>query len=347
MLRIGIVGASGYTGSELMRLLINHPKVEVSYVTANRHIGTKVADLNKGLYGLIGLSFEEFDPRRVKDLTDFVFVALPHGKSMDVVPALLESGVKLIDLSGDFRFADKDIYESWYKMEHTAGSLLGKAAYGLSELNREMIKASSFVANPGCFPTGAILALAPALKADLIEASGIIIDALTGTSGAGRVASEELHFSEVSENVTSYKLGGIHQHIPEMEAELAKIAGVEVKVSFSPHLASFSRGIYSTIYADLKKKTSLEDVISVYDGFYAGEHFVKVLLKGHYPEVKSVSGSNFCQIGIAVDERLNRLIIISAIDNLIKGASGQAIQNMNLMLGLKEKDGLEMAGLRP
>ncbi len=203
------------------------------------------------------------------------------------------------------------------------------------------------MANPGCFPTGAALALAPALKLGLIEAEDIIIDSLTGTSGAGRSGSDDLHFSEVAENLSSYKVGGVHQHIPEIESELSKLAGVKAAISFTPHLAPFSRGIYTTAYAKLKEVKAATEIISAYKEFYGGDRFVKVMNEGFYPEVKSVAGSNFCQIGLALDGRTNRLIIISAIDNLIKGASGQAIQNMNLMLGLKEEEGLLTLPLRP
>lgn len=347
MFRIGIIGASGYTGFELIRLLANHPKAVLSLITANRYVGKKVAELNPAFYGSTEIIFEKFDLAQMKDRADLVFVALPHGKSMEVVPGLLDGAMKVIDLSGDFRFTDQKVYESWYKVEHAAPFLLGRAVYGLSELMRERILESSFVANPGCFPTAAILALAPALKEGLIDPDDIIIDSLTGTSGAGRMVNQELHFSEIDNSLNSYKVGGVHQHIPEIELNLTKLAGSKVNISFTPHLAPFSRGIYSTIYAKLKTDIDLSEAILVYQDFYANDYFVKVLGSGLYPELKSVLGSNFCQLGLAVDQRSSRLIIISAIDNLVKGASGQAIQNMNLMLGLEEEEGLTGLGLRP
>ncbi|HDP69425.1 MAG TPA: N-acetyl-gamma-glutamyl-phosphate reductase [Actinobacteria bacterium] len=347
MIKVGIIGASGYTGAELMRMLINHPDVEISYVTANKYAGQKVASLYHNFYGICDLLFEKFDLDTAKKNAEVFFVALPHGTAMDVVPDLLGDNRKVIDLSGDFRFFEKSVYESWYKMPHKYPELLGKAAYGLCEMNREEIKKSNFISNPGCFPTGSVLAIAPLLKKNLIFGDDIVVDALTGVSGAGRGAKEGTHYCSCDENVSTYKVGGIHQHIPEMEQEMGKISGKEVKLTFAPHLASFSRGIYSTIYSKLKEGILTEELLKVYNDFYKNDYFVKVLSKGIYPEVKSVAGSNFCQIGLEVDKRTSRVIVVSAIDNLVKGASGQAIQNMNLMCGFDEKEGLEVVGLVP
>ncbi len=347
MINVGIIGASGYTGAELIRLLTNHPKVKISYVTANKYAGQKVSALYSNFYGICNLSFEKFDLDIAKKKAEVFFIALPHGTAMDVVPELLGSSRKVIDLSGDFRFPKKDVYEKWYKMPHKHPELLGKAAYGLCEINREKIKKSNFISNPGCYPTGSILAVVPLLKEEIIFEDDIIVDAFTGASGAGRSASKETHYCSCDENVSSYKVGGTHQHIPEMEKEMGKISGKEVKLTFTPHLASFSRGIYSTIYCKLKKSISTEELLKIYNNFYKDDYFVKVLPKGVYPEVKSVAGSNFCQIGLEVDERTGRVIVISAIDNLVKGASGQAIQNMNLICGFDEKEGLKTVGLIP
>ncbi|MDO8886345.1 N-acetyl-gamma-glutamyl-phosphate reductase [Candidatus Oleimmundimicrobium sp.] len=347
MINVGIIGASGYTGAELLRLLTNHSEVKISYVTANKYAGQKVSALYPNFYGICDLMFEKFDSDIAKKKAEVFFVALPHGTSMNVVPELLGENRKVIDLSGDFRFPKKDVYESWYKMPHKHPELLGSAVYGLCEINREKIKGSDFISNPGCFPTGSILAVAPLLKEEIISESDIIIDALTGVSGAGRSANKETHYCSCDENVNSYKVGGTHQHIPETEQEMSKISNKEVKLTFTPHLASFSRGIYSTIYCKLKKDISTEELLKTYNDFYKNHYFIKILPKGVYPEIKSVAGSNFCQIGLEVDERTGRVIVISAIDNLVKGASGQAIQNMNLMCGFDEKEGLKAVGLVP
>jgi len=347
MVKVGIIGASGYTGAELLRLLTNHPEVKISYVTANKYAGQKVSTLYPNFYGICDLTFEKFDLDVAKEKAELFFVALPHGTAMDIVPGLLGENLKVIDLSGDFRFPKKDVYESWYKMSHKHPELLGTAVYGLVEMNREKIKGSNFISNPGCFPTGSTLGIAPLLKEEIIFENDIIVDALTGVSGAGRGTKEGAHYCSCDENVSSYKIGGTHQHIPEMEQEMGKILSKEIKLTFAPHLASFSRGIYSTIYCKLKKNISTEELLKIYDDFYKDDYFVKVLPKGVYPEVKSVAGSNFCQIGLEADKRTGRVIVVSAIDNLVKGASGQAIQNMNLMCGFDEKEGLEAVGLVP
>lgn len=347
MLKVGIIGASGYTGAELIRLLVNHPKVEIAHVTANQYAGKKVSFLYPNLTGIFDASFEKFDSQKAKEVTDVLFIALPHGTAMEVIPELLDENHKVIDLSGDFRFSDQEIYEKWYKIPHKSPSLLGLAIYGLPELNRDEIKKTNFLTNPGCYPTGAILAVAPFLTKGLIFEEDIIIDALTGVSGSGRAAKDETHYCYCDENVSSYKVGGVHQHIPEMEQEMEKIAGAQVRISFTPHLVPFSRGIYTTCYCDLKEDISTEELIDIASKFYKDDYFIKVLPDGEYPQIKAVAGSNFCHIGLKVDERTGRAIIISAIDNLVKGASGQAIQNMNLMCGFDETEGLTSVGMIP
>lgn len=351
MVRVGIVGASGYTGSELIRFLLNHSKAELTYVTAHRYVGQKVSSLYPNFAGVCDLVYRNFPAdggaAEAKEAAEVLFIALPHGASMEVVAQVLDGEHKIIDLSGDFRFADKEIYESWYGMPHKCPTLLGMAVYGLPEVNRKAIKGTNFVSNPGCYPTGAILATAPLLAKGLVLEQDIIIDALTGVSGSGRAAKENTHYCYCDENVSSYKVGGVHQHIPEMEQEMSKIAGEEVRISFTPHLAPFSRGIYTTAYCNLKKDLSTTELIKIFSEFYEGEYFVKVLPEGEYPQVKSVAGSNFCHIGLKVDERTGRVIVISAIDNLAKGASGQAIQNMNIMCGFDETEGLTGVGLMP
>lgn len=372
MVKVGIIGASGYTGAELIRLLTNHRKVEVTYVTSETYKGKQVSQLSPNLIGISSLKFKSFKAEEAKKLADVLFVALPHGKPMKVIPRLLAKNKKIIDLSGDFRLASQAKYKKWYGTNHTSANLLRKAVYGLPEVNRASIKKASFITNPGCYPTSVLLALAPVLKKKLIFTQDIIVDSLSGMTGAGRTPSSEVHFCTVAENVSSYKVGGVHQHIPEMEQEMTKIAGEEVKISFTPHLAPFLRGIYSTIYADLKPRDarlpapevadngeqegrgaknkaefSTAELTEIYKEFYKHESFVKVLEEGNYPEVKAVAGSNYCHVGLEVDQRCGRVIVVSAIDNLVKGASGQAIQNMNLMCGFKETEGLESVGLFP
>jgi N-acetyl-gamma-glutamyl-phosphate reductase len=346
LIKVGVIGASGYTGSELVRLLLSHPESEVSLITSESYQGKKMASLYPNLTGLSDLNFSSYQADEAKKV-DVVFVALPHGTSMKVVPELLDGERKMIDLSGDFRLRGADDYKTWYKISHTASHLLGKAVYGLCEINRALIKKSNFVSNPGCYPTAAILGVAPLLHQGLLFGQDLIIDALTGVSGSGRSLSEKVHYCFCDENVSSYKVGGVHQHIPEMEQVMGKIAGEEVKVSFTPHLSPFSRGIYATIYGDLKEDISTPEALQLYRNYYKDSYFVKVLDEGLYPEVKAVAGSNFCHIGLKVDERCGRVIAISAIDNLVKGAGGQAIQNMNLMFGFPEETGLTQIGLYP
>jgi N-acetyl-gamma-glutamyl-phosphate reductase len=345
-LKVGIIGGSGFTGAELMRLAVNHPEIEIGYVTANQYAGTRVDMLYPSLTGIIDKEFESYDLEKAKK-NDILFLALPHGKAMEVAPELLQAGCKVIDLSGDFRLDDADTYEAWYKTPHTNHELLGKAVYGLPELYSEQIKKASFVSNPGCYVTAAILALAPLLKSKDISTKGIVINSLSGVSGAGRDAKPETHFCKVDENLVAYKVGGTHQHIPEIEQYLTDVAGEDITISFTPHLMPISRGILTTAYADLATQASVNDLIDVFEGFYEGKPFVKVLSNGIMPQTKSVLGSNYCHIGIAVDGRTGKVIIISVIDNLVKGASGQAIHNMNLMMGFPEETGLKGCGLWP
>ena len=348
-LRIGIIGASGYTGAELMRMAALHPEIEITYVTANQYADTKVTSLYPHLTGLVDLTFEAYDLESAGKSADAFFLALPHGKAMEVAPELLAAGYgyKVVDLSADFRLSDASIYEAWYKTGHTNPELIGKAVYGLPELFEENIKGADFVSNPGCYPTGALLALAPLLKAKIVKTSGIIVDSLSGVSGAGRDAKPGTHFCKVEGSLTAYKVGGVHQHTPEMEQYMSQLAGEEMTISFTPHLMPVSRGILTTAYADINGKTSLGELLERYRSFYAGKPFVHILPEGQYPETKNVAGSNYCHIGLALDERTGKLIVVSAIDNLVKGASGQAIQNMNILMGLDQQTGLRHVGLVP
>jgi len=276
---------------------------------------------------------------------------LPHGESMHVVEQVMGlttgAAVKCIDLSGDFRLADASTYESWYGKPHTAEMLLKEAVYGLPEVFGKQIGDATLIANPGCYPTCVILGAAPLLASGLGFSENVIADCLSGISGAGRTATQETHYCAADESVSTYKAGGIHQHIPEMELYLGLAAKQEVALTFTPHLAPFSRGIYGTIYVDIKDSATVGAIRAAYEEFYEDSYFVKVMPAGEYPRLKSVCGSNFCHIGIAADERTGKAIIVSAIDNLVKGASGQAIQNMNIMFDLPEETGLKQVGLWP
>jgi N-acetyl-gamma-glutamyl-phosphate reductase len=295
-----------------------------------------VEDLYPAFAGKTDLAYESLESNHLDGL-DVVFVALPSGEAMNVVPKLLGSAGRVIDLSGDFRLPSPNLYEEFYHRMHLAPELLSQAVYGLPELNRERIAAAKLVANPGCYPTSAILAILPALKLGLISPKGIVINSLSGVSGAGRSASLELSFSEVNENIRAYKING-HQHIPEIQSILQNASQQEVTASFIPHLVPLTRGIYTTVLADLKKSITDQEVLDAYADFYKSAPFVRV--KRQVPQIKDVVYTNFCDIGTAVDKRANKLVLISVIDNLVKGAAGQAIQNMNIMFGLAEQQGL-------
>ncbi|MDK2790757.1 MAG: N-acetyl-gamma-glutamyl-phosphate reductase [Methanothermococcus sp.] len=343
MVTVSIIGGTGYTGSELLRILSNHPEVEIEYVTSRKEDGKKVTDLHthlRGLGNLDELEFKNISPEQID--SDIVFCATPHGASMKIVPQLYEKGLKVIDLSGDYRFENMETYEEWYKLKHT-GKL--DAVYGLPELHRNEIKKAKVVANPGCFPTGAILALAPLAKEGLIE-ERVIIDSKTGVSGAGVEASQTTHFPNVNENINPYKIT-THRHTPEIEKELNKLSTDGLKVSFTPHLAPLTRGILTTAHTFLKDDSIKRDeIIDLYKTFYKNEPFVRVFESGMV-SLTGVRGSNFCDIGGFEIDRYGRLVVVSAIDNLVKGASGQAIQNMNIIAGFDEKEGLFTGSLRP
>lgn len=346
MLRIAIIGGSGYTGVELLRLLKGHPEVNVVAVTSRKLAGKPVSEVFPSLYGLYGgLKFTEPDTRRLAKDTDIVFTAVPHKAAMAIAPELLEAGLKVIDLSADFRLHDQKIYEAWYE-PHSAPGLLSQAVYGLSEIYRAEIEAARLVANPGCYPTSALLPLVPLLRAGLVSPDDIVIDSKSGASGAGRNPSTGTLFCEINEAFKAYKIAE-HRHTPEIEQELSIAAGRDIVVNFTPHLVPMSRGILTTIYTKPAKSASTAELLETLRVFYQGRPFVRILPQGVFPDVSSVRGSNFCDIGMVLSSRTNRLIMVSAIDNLVKGASGQAIQNMNIMCGLPETTGLANAPLFP
>jgi N-acetyl-gamma-glutamyl-phosphate reductase len=343
--KAAIFGASGYTGQELIRILSAHPQVELVAVTSRRYAGVRVSDVFPSLSALTSLAYTNASPREIAGLCDVVFLALPHGVSMEIAPVFIGAGKKVIDLSADYRLRDSATYEQWYA-KHSSADLFAQAVYGLPELYRDRIKTSHLIANPGCYPTSIILGLAPALKNKLLEVSSIIADSASGVSGAGRDPVVGSLFCEVDGGFKAYKVGK-HRHTPEIEQELSQLAGEKFVISFTPHLLPVKRGILSTIYATLKKEVTEADLQALYASFYAGEKFVRICPAGASPNISSVCGSNYCDIGLTIDLRTGRVIIISAIDNLIKGAAGQAVQNMNLVCALPEDSGLQTPPLYP
>ncbi|HIE29037.1 TPA: N-acetyl-gamma-glutamyl-phosphate reductase [Candidatus Poribacteria bacterium] len=347
MLKIGIVGASGYTSSELMRLLVKHTEeIKIELATSETYTGRAVTDVLPNLRGLIELEFSKLKVEELKDRVDIVFLAVPHTVAMSFAPGILEQGVRVIDFSADYRLKDAKVYEAWYHVEHTSSGLISEAVYGLPELHREEIRKAKLIANPGCYPTGVILASLPLLHEELVDLDGIVIDAKSGISGAGSKPSDTTHFPNREGNIVAYKIG-VHQHTPEIEQELSQFAGREITVNFTPHLMPMSRGILSTLYFTLKKDISTDGLLDIYNKFYEREPFVRVLNKGEYPQTKAVYGSNYCDVGLEVDARTKRVVVMSALDNLVKGASGAALQNMNLIAGFEETAGLDFPPLMP
>jgi len=346
MLRVAIIGSSGYTGGELARLLCNHPGVSITAATSRQYDGTPLNEVYPHLRKRVGIICRNHSVDEIADMADFVFCAVPHKTAMDIVPHFIKAGKKVVDLSADFRLQDVALYEKWYQ-KHSAPELISSAAYGLPELYREKIKKAQLVANPGCYVTSVTLGLAPLLKAGCIDTSSIIADAKSGTSGAGRAAAVATLFCEVTDGFRAYKVGGTHRHIPEIEQNLSFLAGQPLSISFTPHLLPISRGILSTIYANLTADIDETGLRNLYHEMYDNEFFVRILGQDQQPATQYVRGSNYVDIGLKIDSRTNRVIITSAIDNIIKGASGQAIQNMNLMCGFAEETGLEQTPLFP
>ncbi|MCL2485359.1 MAG: N-acetyl-gamma-glutamyl-phosphate reductase [Endomicrobia bacterium] len=339
MIRAAIVGITGYTGEELLKFLSKHKDVTISGLYGRST--SEVKDL-KDIYpqfSNLNLKIEPLDAQKIAETSDVVFLALPHAVAFEVVPLLLNAGVKVIDLSADFRITNPDVYEKWYKVNHTAKEFIEKAVYGLSELNADKIKNASLIANPGCYPTTVILGCAPAIKNDIVDLNGIIIDSKSGISGAGRKSTQE-YYEKEHPNFRAYKIAGGHRHVPEIEQELSILSSQDVTISFTPHIIPAERGMLSTIYLNLKKKISTAEIIGMYKEFYKGKQFVKILDEDIMPGIKDAANTNYCEIAMKVDERTNRLTIVSVIDNLVKGASGQAVQNMNIIFGLNETEGL-------
>jgi len=336
MINVGIVGISGYSGKLILKLLFNHSEVRVTYIAAGKTKGS-LGDIHPEFLGKTKLYCDKFNLAKAKSLCDVVFVAVPHTQAMKIVPGLLAAKKRVIDLSADYRFKSAGEYQKWYKTPHADKKNLSKAVYGLPELYREDIKKANLIANPGCYPTAAILSLAPLVAIKNSSINTIIIDAKSGISGAGRKAVLDLMFSEISENLKAYKVL-THQHTPEINGYLSKLAGKTIDVTFVPHLVPLNQGIFETIYVSLKKPVELNKIYTMYQKFYKTEKFVRILKLGAQPEIKNVVNTNYCDIGFATNGKM--LVITSAIDNLIKGASGQAVQNMNIMCGFNENLGL-------
>ena len=346
MVNVAIIGASGYTGVELARILCNHPQVKLTAATSRQYANQPLAKVFPNLRNKTDLVCENLTTDELCARADFFFTAVPHKTAMNIVPDLLAAGKKVVDLSADFRLRDVAVYEQWYQ-PHSAADLLQEAVYGLPELYREQIRTARLIANPGCYPTSIILGLAPLLKADSIDPHSIIADSKSGTSGAGRSAQVGSLFCEVTDGFRAYKVGGTHRHTPEIEQEINAFLPEPIRISFTPHLLPISRGILSTVYAQLKPGIQQTDITRWYDTMYAQEPFVRILPEDTFPATQYVRGSNFCDIGFKIDTRTNRIIVLSTIDNIVKGAAGQAVQNMNLMCGFAETSGLEAAPFFP
>ncbi|WP_028543974.1 N-acetyl-gamma-glutamyl-phosphate reductase [Paenibacillus taiwanensis] len=345
-LKVAIVGSTGYGGVELIRFLLHHPFVEITSVISASSSGTALADGYPHLNQIMCNTLDGVDIELMRQKADVVFTATPTGVSAKLVPQLLQAGLKVIDLSGDFRLKNSADYEKWYKHEAVDADALEQAVYGLCEWYGEEVRGKSFISNPGCYATAALLGLTPALQANWLESDSIIIDAKSGISGAGRGTSLTVHYSEINENFKAYKINS-HQHTPEIEQVLTNIYGKPVTVTFTPHLTPMTRGIMCTMYAKLNGRYTNCDFVQLYSELYEGRSFVRVRPTGQWPATKEVYGSNFCDIGFAVDERTQRVTIVSVIDNVVKGAAGQAIQNLNLLMGWNETTGLYFTPVYP
>ncbi len=341
--KVGVVGATGYTGTELVRLLIHHPDISLEIITSQSKAGHSFSSIHPHFKGLTDLELQPVEQLDDHDL-DLVFLALPHGVSMDFVKQHKLDKFRIIDLSGDFRLGSSEMYEQWYKKKHAVPGFIEEAVFGLPELFRDQIRNARLVANPGCYPTAAILPLAPLVESDLIDPHSIIVDAKSGVTGAGAKAKQQTHFPEVFGNFSAYGLLS-HRHTPEIQFILQKFTGTEPQVLFTPHLLPIDRGILTTIYATPKRPVNREMIEETFLDFYRKEHFIRVV--DHPPMVKHVRGSNYCDIYATYDERTNKIIAVSTIDNLVKGAAGQAVQNMNLMFGFIERSGLKITPLSP
>jgi len=344
-MKVSVIGATGYAGAELLRILYQHPQAEVVHVTSESHTGERISELYPHLRGLYDMELESMkDISRIGEDSDFVFIGLPHGHAMEVGKALEKFPVRIIDLGADYRFSNTAVYEEWYHVPHTHPE--AERVYGLAELYREEIRRAKIIGNAGCFTTASILALAPLAKHRLIDMNTIIVDAKSGVSGAGRSPKQGNHFPELYDSFKAYNVAH-HRHTPEIEQALEELSGETVVLNFTPHLVPMSRGILATCYGTLKQEITAEMVDAAFQKMYGNEYFIRLLGRNGYPATKDVRGSNFCDIAWHIDERTRRVIVLSAIDNLVKGAAGQAVQNFNIACGFEEKMGLDVVPMYP
>ena len=346
MVKVGIIGSTGYAGNELVRLLLGHKDVQIVWYGSRSYIDKKYADVFANMFEIVDEKCLDDNIEELADKVDVIFTATPQGLCSSLVNEEILNKVKIIDLSADFRIKDVATYEKWYKIEHKSPEFIDEAVYGLCEINREKTKGARLIANPGCYTTCSILSIYPMVKEGLIDPKSIIIDAKSGTSGAGRGAKVPNLFCEVNENIKAYGVG-THRHTPEIEEQLGYAAGEEVLINFTPHLVPMQRGILVTAYANLKKEVTYEEVKAVYDKYYKKEQFIRVLENETPPETRWVEGSNYVDVSFKIDERTGRIIMMGALDNLIKGAAGQAVQNMNIIFGLPENEGLQQVPMFP
>ena len=346
MIKVGIIGATGYAGGELVRILMGHKEAEIVWYGSRSYIDQKYADVYRNMFQIVDAKCMDDNIEALADQVDVIFTATPQGFLASVINENILGKTKIIDLSADFRIKDVKVYEKWYGIEHKSPQFIEEAIYGLCEVNRDKVKGARLIANPGCYTTCSILTAYPLAKEGFIDMSTLIVDAKSGTSGAGRGAKVPNLFCEVNENMKAYGVAS-HRHTPEIEEQLGYASGENVTISFTPHLVPMNRGILATEYATLKKDVTGEEVKAIYDKYYADEKFVRVLGEGVCPETKWVEGSNYVDIGFKLDPRTNRIVMMGAIDNLVKGAAGQAVQNMNLLFGLPESEGLELVPMFP
>ena len=346
MIRVGIIGATGYAGGELVRLLMNHKEAEIKWYGSRSYIDKKYYEVYQNFFQIVDDVCMDDNMEALANEVDVIFTATPQGLCASLVNEDILNKVKIVDLSADFRIKDVATYEKWYGIEHKSPQFIEEAVYGLCEINREDIKKARLIANPGCYPTCSTLSIYPLAKEGLIDMNTVIIDAKSGTSGAGRGAKVDNLYCEVNENIKAYGVAS-HRHTPEIEEQLSYASGEQVLLNFTPHLVPMNRGILITAYATLKKDVTYEKVKAVYDKYYANEKFVRVLDKDVCPQTKWVEGSNYVDVNFKIDPRTKRIIMMGAMDNLVKGAAGQAVQNMNLMFGLKESEGLDLVPMFP
>ena len=346
MIKAGIIGATGYAGGELARLLLQREDVEILWYGSRSYVGQKYASVYPNLFQIVEDSCQDDSLKELAERADVVFTATPQGFCASIIEEEILSKVKVIDLSADFRIKDQAVYEKWYKLEHKSPQFLGEAVYGLPEVNREKIREARLIANPGCFPTCSFLAVYPLVKEGLVDPNTLIIDAKSGTSGTGRGAKMDNLYCEVNESIKAYGVG-THRHTPEIEEQLSYAAGKPVTISFTPHLVPMNRGILVTAYASLNGKVTEEEARAAYEKYYRDEYFVRLLEQGAVPQTRWVEGSNFADVNFKIDPRTGRVVMMGAIDNMVKGAAGQAVQNMNLMFGLPEETGLKQIPMFP